>query len=77
LVEEQGRHIEVLEADLERLQCHSDDHDDKLRDLVQELEDRDCQTDERICLLSQTMFDIRCQCREDKENTPPSSNGVH
>jgi hypothetical protein len=76
LVKEQGKCIETLEADLERLQHHSDDRDDKLRNLVQELEDHDCWTDERICLLSETMFDFRCQCGEDKENTSLSSNGV-
>jgi hypothetical protein len=76
LVEEQGRHIEALEADLKRLRGHSNDHDDKLRNLVQELEDHDHRTNERICLLLQTMFDFRCQCGKDKENAPPSTNGV-
>jgi redox-regulated HSP33 family molecular chaperone len=76
LVEEQGRHIETLEADLERLQHHSNDRDDKLRNLIQELEDHDYWTDERIHLLLETMFDFRCQCGEDKENTPSSSHGV-
>jgi hypothetical protein len=42
LVEEQGKCIETLEANLERLQHHSDDRDDKLRNLGQELEDHDC-----------------------------------
>jgi predicted SprT family Zn-dependent metalloprotease len=76
LVEEQGRCIEALEADLERQQRRSDDRDDKLRELIQELETRDSQVDGRFQLLSATMFDFRCQCGEDKENSQPSANGV-
>jgi hypothetical protein len=76
LVETQGQCIEALEADLERLQRHSDDCNNKLRELIQELETRDSRVDGRFQLLSQTMFDFRCQCGEDKENSQPSANGV-
>jgi hypothetical protein len=76
LVEAQGRRIEALEADLERLQCHSDDRDDKLRDLIQELEDHDSCVEGRFRLLSETIFDFRCQCGENKENSLPSANEV-
>jgi hypothetical protein len=34
LVEEQGLRIKALEVDLERQQHHSDDRDDKLRELI-------------------------------------------
>jgi hypothetical protein len=76
LVEEQGRRIEALEADLERQQRHSDDHDNKLWELIRELERRDSCVDGRFQLLSATMFDFRCQCGEDKENSQPPANGV-
>jgi predicted SprT family Zn-dependent metalloprotease len=76
LVEEQGRRIEALEVDLERQQRRSDDHDDKLRELIRELETRNSRVDGRFQLLSATMFDFRCQCGEDKENSQPSANGV-
>jgi hypothetical protein len=76
LVEAQGRCIKVLEADLERHQRHSDDCDDKLRDLIRELEACNSCVDGQFQLLSQTMFDFRCQCGENKENSPPSANGV-
>jgi hypothetical protein len=58
LVEEQGQCIEVLEADLERLQCHSNNCDDKLRDLIREWEDCDSRVAGRFRLLSQTMFNL-------------------
>jgi hypothetical protein len=76
LVEEQGRRIEVLEADLERQRCRSDDSDNRLRALIRELEARDGRVDGRFQLLLAAMFDSRCQCGEDKENTQPSANGV-
>jgi hypothetical protein len=68
LVEEQGRHIKALEVNLERLQRYSDDGDDKLRELIRELETRNSRVDGRFQLLSQTMFDFQCQCGEGKEN---------
>jgi hypothetical protein len=69
LVKAQGHHIEALEADLERLQHHSNDCDDKLRDLIRELEARDSRVDGRFQLLSQTMFDFQCQCGETTKRT--------
>jgi predicted SprT family Zn-dependent metalloprotease len=76
LVEEQGQRIEALEADLERQQRRSDDRDDKLQELIRELEARDSRVDGRFQLLSATMFDFQCQCGEDKENSQLSANGV-
>jgi hypothetical protein len=75
-VEEQGRHIEALEVDLERQWHRSDDSNDRLRALIRELEARDGRVDGRFQLLSAAMADSRCQCGEDKENIQLSANGV-
>jgi hypothetical protein len=58
LVEEQGRCIKALEADLERQQRRSDDRDNKLRELIRELETRDSRVDGRFQLLLATLFDF-------------------
>jgi septal ring factor EnvC (AmiA/AmiB activator) len=52
LIEAQGQCIEALEADLERLQHHGDDRDNKLRDFIRELEARNSHVDKRLQLLS-------------------------
>jgi hypothetical protein len=75
-VEEQGRRIEALEANLDRERRRSDASDDRVRALIRELEARDGRVDGRFQLLSAAMADVRCQCGEDKENAQPSTNGV-
>jgi site-specific recombinase len=76
LVEAQGQCIKALEADLERQQRHHDDCDNKLQELIRELEARDSRVNGRFQHLSETMFDFQCQCGEDKENSQLSANGV-
>ena len=56
-----------------RLQRHSDDRDEKLRDLVRNLEIRDDRVKVQFRQLREELEASKCRCG-DKENVPSSSS---
>jgi uncharacterized coiled-coil protein SlyX len=74
VIAEQRKAIAALEQKVTRLQAHSDNHDSKLRSIMDDMERREVEVDARFNALSEAFANARCRCGEDKENVPPMSS---
>jgi uncharacterized coiled-coil protein SlyX len=74
VIADQQKAIAVLEQKVTRLQARSDDRDNKLRSIMDDMEKREVDVDAKLNALSEAFANGRCRCGESKENIPPASS---